>query len=302
MLCVCVTSHRIVKYVRIMRWWSPNIGQWHLGNLGPDAMIRNLFNPYRLTCLSRFWIVIGPLLHPNPPQSVAVCCQCPSISHPPPTSYPGAVKRPPLLVSAPLAACLRLLLYAWPPPRFHTWPAPRSLSAPRGSPVTGNSASLCPCPPLPLCAPLPGIIWFLVSILRCPFWARERGQGAYTPCQSINLASTPPTTWPRRHHRATYPPPLHTFFSSWSHPLGRSLWGVALEGGVTCTFGCHGRGKLVRKTEGQILCYIFHVVFLCYIFRVVFLWYTFCVIFLCYIFSVWDFRFIFFVLHFCVIF
>ena len=36
-LCVCVTGHRSVEYVRIMRWLNSNLGQWPLQNLGSVA-------------------------------------------------------------------------------------------------------------------------------------------------------------------------------------------------------------------------------------------------------------------------
>ena len=37
MMCVCVTGHRYVGYVQIMRWQSSNIGQQPLKNLGSVA-------------------------------------------------------------------------------------------------------------------------------------------------------------------------------------------------------------------------------------------------------------------------
>ena len=36
-MCVCVIGHRYVGYFRIMRWWSSNLGQWPLHNLGSVA-------------------------------------------------------------------------------------------------------------------------------------------------------------------------------------------------------------------------------------------------------------------------
>ena len=36
-MCVCVTGHRYVSYVRFMRWWSSNLGQKPLHNLGNVA-------------------------------------------------------------------------------------------------------------------------------------------------------------------------------------------------------------------------------------------------------------------------
>ena len=57
-VCVCVTGHRSVEYVQIMRWWSSNLGQWPLQNLGSVDMLITYYRPYLTTCLNCLWIVL----------------------------------------------------------------------------------------------------------------------------------------------------------------------------------------------------------------------------------------------------
>ena len=58
-------------------------------------MLNTLFYSVCPTCFNRIRIVLGFLLHPNAPQSVAVHRRRTSMSHPLPTSSPGTVRCPP---------------------------------------------------------------------------------------------------------------------------------------------------------------------------------------------------------------
>ena len=101
-----------------------------------------------------------------------------------------------------------------------------------------------------------GIFWCLI-FYRVDFFAREKGQGGSTTCQSLALVLTTPTTWPCRHrsgypsppppHLAPIPSPLVVMTPS---PSVETFWGVALEVGVTGAFSSHGRGYSVGNTKG----------------------------------------------------
>ena len=171
-----------------MRWFLFQPQTVTALGIGSVAMINTLFYPARPTCLSRFWIFLDSLLRPTSPPAVIVRCRSTYLSHPLPTSSPSAVLRPPgshphltpaiFRRSYPRpaphpCACCRSRVRS--PPCFCPWPAPNSLSSPQGSSVMGTSNSLNPCLSLPVCDPLPGIFWFLVSVFGCPF---TLGRGA----------------------------------------------------------------------------------------------------------------------------
>ena len=189
-MCGCVTGHRLVEYVQIIRWWSSNLGQWPLQNLGSVAMLNTLFYPSRPTCLSRLCIVLGSLLHPTAPP-ISSCLPSPHLSVAPaphilsrcvaPSTWtlssPATLQLPPI-VSAPRTACLSLLSLPRPfSPRFRTRPAPRYMSSPGSLTVTDPSTPLFPWWSLPVCVLLPGILWFLVSVFVYPFRAGGGGGG-----------------------------------------------------------------------------------------------------------------------------
>ena len=91
---VCVTGHRIMKYVQIMRWWSSTLRQWPRWNLGSIDVLNTLFYPAQPTCLICFCIFPFHTLSYSPPLPVAVFCCHTSLFYPLLTSSPGMVCRP----------------------------------------------------------------------------------------------------------------------------------------------------------------------------------------------------------------
>ena len=130
---MCATGHLFVDYVQTMRWWSSNLRQRPFQNLGSVAILDTLFYPALPTCLSRFCIVLGTLLLPNTPPSVAVHCLRTSLSHPLPNPSLGAVRCPygrfPYLppvcfrrssLRPALRACTCCFFHVRSPPLLHT--------------------------------------------------------------------------------------------------------------------------------------------------------------------------------------
>ena len=163
---MCFLGHRSVACVQMMRWWSSNLRQWPLRNLGSVAILNTYSRPSFPTCLNRFCIVPGFLPHSPPPPtssrsssyhlSVTTAphllfrCGTPSIW----MSPTPANRWPMLLISAPRFACLYLspFLIRLPPSLLPlAWTqVPDSL---RGFSYRGSLRLTC-VPPLP-----PFVLW-----------------------------------------------------------------------------------------------------------------------------------------------
>ena len=168
-------------------------------------MLNTYTSPTRPTCISRFWIFLGCLLRPTSPLiSILLSLQYLYFTPTPQLlSWRSALSTctsptpdiPHLLplVSAPRSVCpIPLPFPRFYPPHFRPQPAPRSLPSPGDFSFTGPYVPLCPYLPIPMCAPLLGIFWFLVSFFGFLFCARVRVQGASTPWQSLVPALSPP--------------------------------------------------------------------------------------------------------------
>ena len=187
----------------------------------------------------------------------------------PPTWTPPApaTRQPPPLVPEPRVVCLRLPPVPVPvrSPLCCPRPAPMSLSDPGG---LARHGSLCASVSLPL---TPRFLlriltssgpWFLVR------WLFARGREAKLPPLPGSCApwsSLPPLLGHSGDVQSTPPPPPFPplpphLVSVIQYPLVEEVWGVALDFGVSRAGRCHGRGFLVRKTEGQIFVFVFCVV------------------------------------------
>ena len=101
-VCVCVTGHRSVGFVQIIRWWSSNPGKWPLRNLGSVAYcyVFILDLPHPLFPPSDVLPGGAPPSFPNTP-STNVCCVSEQ-DHPPTWDSP---------VSVPAYRCYRPYTY-----------------------------------------------------------------------------------------------------------------------------------------------------------------------------------------------
>ena len=158
-MCVCVTGHQCVRYLRIMRWWCSNLGQWPLQTYALSLSIASLISippalpdsTVFLDCSVPYSILLPPCHQPFIVVALSLFAPAPNLLYwreaPPTSTSPApATCHPPPFVSAPCTACLIL-------PLFPVFLCP-----------TISTVILCPSP----CQPLVGLPVAVPSVSPVP--------------------------------------------------------------------------------------------------------------------------------------